>query len=120
MLLQVQVVPAAVGTEVGQRQFRYYPAMPGNSTCQVKEKEQLQKRIQSRRYFADAEDLVCPVTSVSALMESHGIQRIDLMKVCKLCSADACFASCQALFSTLAVTLLASEYCVCVDGEPWH
>ncbi len=61
--------------------FRYYPAMPGNSTCHVQEKEQLQRGIMPDRFFNGSQDRTCPVTTISSLMEKHGICQVDLLKV---------------------------------------
>ena len=40
--IQVTVIPMAVGSELGELQFRYFPNMPGSSTCHVQEKEDIQ------------------------------------------------------------------------------
>lgn len=80
-LLQVNIVPQAVGQTKGEAVFRYYPAMPGNSTCHVHEKQQLQRRYMAAHFFTNAQDCVCPVTTISHLMDQHGVQEIDLLKV---------------------------------------
>lgn len=80
-LLQVKIVPQAVGQTEGEAVFRYYPAMPGNSTCHVREKQQLQHQHTAAHFFTDAEDCVCPVTTISHLMERHDSQEINLLKV---------------------------------------
>lgn len=77
---KVQVIPSAVSSEEGELQFRYYPHMPGNSTCHVAEKEALQGMMPAY-FFEDAEDHVCPITTISKLMEDYQITHIDLLKV---------------------------------------
>lgn len=76
----------AVGQTEGKAVFRYYPAMPGNSTCHVHEKQQLQREHMAGRFFADSQDCVCPVTTISHLMDQHGTHEIHLLKV-RLCEA---------------------------------
>lgn len=76
----MKVIPSAVSSEEGELQFRYYPHMPGNSTCHVAEKEALQGMMPAY-FFEDAEDHVCPVTTISKLMEDYTIAQIDLLKV---------------------------------------
>lgn len=78
--MQVAVIPEAVSNEVGELQFRYYPHMPGNSTCHVQEKEELQGMMPAY-FFADAQDCICPVTTVSKLIEDNSIEVINLLKV---------------------------------------
>ncbi len=82
---QVRVIPKAVGAELGELQIRFYPNMPGNSTCHVQEKVELQGEMMPELFLADAEDCVCPVTTVSQLMKDHGISHIDLLKVWVQC-----------------------------------
>ena len=79
-MVQVTVIPAAVGDQAGELEFRYYPHMPGNSTCHTQEKWELQGS--SPEYlFLEAQDCLCPVTTISALMEEHAIAAIHLLKV---------------------------------------
>ena len=54
--------------------------MPGNSTCHVQDKEELQGMMPDY-FFADAQDCDCPVTTISKLIHDHGITHIDLLKV---------------------------------------
>ena len=61
--------------------FRYYPAMPGNSTCRVQEKEQLQRGNMPDHFFDGSQDCICAVTTVSSLMAQHNISQVDLLKV---------------------------------------
>ena len=75
------MIAQAVGSEVGEMQIRYYPNMPGNSTCHVQEKVSLQGDMMPDFFFADGQDCVCPVTTVSQLMRDHDIKHIDLLKV---------------------------------------
>ncbi|KAL3142502.1 hypothetical protein ABBQ38_002826 [Trebouxia sp. C0009 RCD-2024] len=77
----VKTVPQAVGQAEGEAVFRYYPAMPGNSTCHVPEKQQLQHQHMAAHFFTNAEDCVCPVTTISHLMERHDLQEINLLKI---------------------------------------
>ena len=79
--LQVQVLTTAVGQTEGEAVFRYYPAMPGNSTCHVHEKEQLQREHMAAHFFNDSQDCVCPVTTISHLMNKCGLHDINLLKV---------------------------------------
>ena len=81
--LQVQIVSQAVGQKEGEAIFRYYPAMPGNSTCCMHEKEQLQRQHMAACFFADSQDCVRPVTTISNLMDQHGVHdiSINLLKV---------------------------------------
>lgn len=79
--LQVQVLTTAVGQTEGEAVFRYYPAMPGNSTCRVREKEQLQHDRMAAHFFNDSQDCVCPVTTISHLMDKCGMHEINLLKV---------------------------------------
>ena len=78
--VQVTVIPAAVGDKPGELQFRYYPHMPGNSTCHTQEKWDLQGSF-PEYLFSEAQDCMCPVTTVSALMDEHNIAAVDLLKV---------------------------------------
>lgn len=71
----------AVRRTEGEAVFRYYPAMPGNSTCRVHEKQQLQREHMAAHYFTDSQDSVCPVTTISHLIEQHGVHEINLLKV---------------------------------------
>ena len=80
-LLQVHIVSQAVGHTEGEAMFRYYPAMPGNSTCCVREKEQLQREHMAAHFFADSQDCICPVTTISHLMDQHGVHEVNLLKV---------------------------------------
>ena len=80
-LLQVQVVSTAVGQTEGEAVFRYFPAMPGNSTCHVHEKERLQREHMAAHFFNDSQDCVCPVTTISHLMDQRGMHEIGLLKV---------------------------------------
>lgn len=80
-MLQVRVVPAAIGAQEGQVVFRYFPSMPGNSTCHVQEKERLQRGRMPDHFFDDSQDCACRMTTVSSLMEQQGICQIDLLKV---------------------------------------
>lgn len=70
-----------MGSELGELQIRFYPNMPGNSTCHVQEKVDLQGEMTPDFFFADSQDCTCPVTTVSQLMEDHGMSCIDLLKV---------------------------------------
>lgn len=80
--MQVHVIAKAVGSETGQLLFRYFPSMPGNSTCHVQEKEDLQGELMTDLWlFEGAHDYICPVTTVSQVMRDHAIQHIDLLKV---------------------------------------
>ncbi len=79
--MQVRIIPQAVAEAEGEEVFRYYPAMPGNSTCHVQEKEQLQRSIMPDHFFLGSQDRTCPVTTISSLMEKHGICQVDLLKV---------------------------------------
>lgn len=79
--MQVQIIPQAIAEAEGEEVFRYYPAMPGNSTCHVQEKEQLQRSIMPDHFFLGSQDRTCPVTTISCLMEKHGICQVDLLKV---------------------------------------
>ena len=96
MVVQVQVIPKAVGPKLGELQIRFYPNMPGNSTCHVQEKLELQGDVMPESFFADAEDCVCPVTTVSHLLKDHDISRVDLLKVC--CSLAVSNTGLLALF----------------------
>lgn len=77
----MQVVSQAVGQAEGEAVFRYYPAMPGNSTCHVVEKQELQRGRMADYFFEGTQDCVCPVTTVSHLLEQHHIQELGLLKV---------------------------------------
>lgn len=79
--MQVRVIPQAIAEAEGEKVFRYYPAMPGNSTCHVQEKEQLQRSIMPDHFFLGSQDWTCPVTTISNLMVKHGICQVDLLKV---------------------------------------
>ncbi|DBB10651.1 TPA: hypothetical protein ACH3X3_007160 [Trebouxia sp. C0006] len=81
LLDHVQIIPQAIAEAEGEKVFRYYPAMPGNSTCHVQEKEQLQRSIMPDHFFLGSQDRTCPVTTISCLMEKHGICQVDLLKV---------------------------------------
>ena len=61
--------PKAIGAELGELQIRFYPNMPGKSTSHVQEKVDLQGEVMPQLFFADAEDCVCPVTTVTQLMK---------------------------------------------------
>lgn len=79
--VQVRIIPQAIAEAEGEKVFRYYPAMPGNSTCLVQEKEQLQRGNMPDHFFLGSQDRTCPVTTISSLMEKHGICQLDLLKV---------------------------------------
>ncbi|KAA6426995.1 MAG: thioester reductase [Trebouxia sp. A1-2] len=81
LLDHVRIIPQAVAEAEGEKVFRYYPAMPGNSTCHVQEKEQLQRSIVPDHFFLNSQDRRCPVTTISSLMDKHGICQVDLLKV---------------------------------------
>ncbi|DBA81538.1 hypothetical protein WJX77_007263 [Trebouxia sp. C0004] len=81
LLDHVRIIPQAVAEAEGEKVFRYYPAMPGNSTCHVQEKEQLQRGIMPDHFFLGSQDRTCPVTTISSLMEKHGVCQVDLLKV---------------------------------------
>ncbi len=93
--------------------FRYYPAMPGNSTCHVQEKEQLQRSIMPDHFFLGSQDRTCPVTTISSLMEKHNICQVDLLKVQLLFFAPG--KDCDGFDGV--------KGCMCsvtVCGEAWH
>ena len=75
-------MPQAVRQAEGEAVFRFYPAMPGNSTCHVMEKQQLQKQHMAQHFFDSSDDCVCSVTTVSHLIDEHNLQEIGLLKVC--------------------------------------
>ena len=77
----MQVITKAVGDKPGELKFRYYPAMPGNSTCHVQEKLDLQGESMPEWFFEGAQDVVCPVTTISQIMQDYDIDHIDLLKV---------------------------------------
>lgn len=87
--MQVQVIPKAVGAKLGELQIRVYPNMPGNSTCHVQEKMDLQGEMMQESFFADAQDSVCPVTTISQLIKDNDLSHIDLLKVrCNLVASS--------------------------------
>lgn len=55
--------------------------MPGNSTCHVEEKEQLQRGEMADSFFEGGQDCMCPVTTISSLMDKCDITQVDLLKV---------------------------------------
>ena len=55
--------------------------MPGNSTCHVQKKLDLQGESMPDFFFQDAQDVVCPVTTVSHIMRDYNIKHVDLLKV---------------------------------------
>ena len=77
----MNIVPQEVGQTEGEAVFRYYPAMPGNSTCHVHEKQQLQDQHMAAHFFTNADDCVCPVTTISHVVEQHDLHEINLLKV---------------------------------------
>lgn len=62
----------------------------------MQEKLDLQGDMMPESFFADAEDCVCPVTTVSRLLKDHDISRVDLLKVC--CSLAVSNTGLLALF----------------------
>jgi FkbM family methyltransferase len=86
---EVTTYPLALGTEVGEATFTYYPAMPGNSTFHPEEKE-LQKRLMGERLGAEqvdglfeAETITVRVDRLSRFLAEHHpeITTIDLLKI---------------------------------------
>lgn len=111
--MQVQVIAKAVGSESGQLQFRYFPTMPGNSTCHVQEKEDLQGEMMTDLgFFEGAQDCICPVTTISQVMRDHAIQQIDLLKVWQL-QPSLCWVFWQ-YCKPWGIILM--QACCCVDS----